>query len=211
MSRAKLALASVLVVFAVGAVSSASAMAAGQWYINGSKFTGEESIEGNQTGTSTLEMTISGIKTKISCTAATGTGKIKESNKDTSSAIKFTGCTVAEPSGCKTTSEIKTTATKTELEVEGEKVFDKYTPESGETFTTIPIEGCAVEGSYKVTGSARCEIQSPKTEAVEKECAFSSSTGSKLKFGANTATFTGKFLYKLTGTNKGKVWSAKTS
>jgi len=211
MLRKRLTLVAVLAVCLLNAVSAASAMAAGQWYINGSKFTGKESAEGNQSGSASVEMTISGIKTKITCTSASATGELKESNKDANKASTLTGCKVAEPSGCKTTETIKTAETKSELEVEGEKVFDKFVPTSGETFATVSIEGCAIEGTYKATGSSRCEVQNPNTEAVEKECVFSASSGSKLKFGSNPATWIEKIILFLTGTNKGKPWSAKTS
>jgi len=209
MLRIGLVLLSALAVLAVCAVSSSSALAAPNWVINGKEFTGSESVEG-VSGLADLEMTISGIKVTITCSVGKATGTIKETNKDSSSAIKFTGCKVAEPSGCKTTEEIVTVETKTELEEEKTtgKVWDKYIPNTGEIFTTIPIEGCAVEGSYKVTGSARCEIQSPKTEAIEKECVFNKESGSKLKFGNVEADFLATFKTKLTGTNKGKVWTA---
>ena len=66
----------------------------------------------------------------------------------------------------------------------GEKVFDKYVPESGETFWAFGIEGCHSKVSTKCPVALRCEIQSPKTEAVEKECVFNKESGSKLNSGA---------------------------
>jgi len=203
------ALVGAVAVLAVCVVSSSSALAAGQWYISALKFTGEEAVE-ETWGLADLESSIDGVNWILTCSVGSATGTIKESSKDTTSALKFTGCKFAEPSGCTPGYEIQWVSTKTELEVSGGKVFDKYVPESGETFTTFVIEGCPLEGVYKVSGSLRCEVKSPNTEAVEKECVFNKESGSKVKFNGE-ADFLATFKIKLTGTSKGKVWSAKTS
>jgi len=63
MLRIGLALVGAVAVLTVCAVSSSSALAAGQWYINGSKFTDEEAVE-ETWGLADLEWAIAGVKSR---------------------------------------------------------------------------------------------------------------------------------------------------
>lgn len=207
MSRARLALLSLLAVLAVTAVASASASAV-SWKVEGSNFSGTETVSGKlASGTkATLSMTVSAVKVKIVCNAASGTGEISGGTKDTSGAVTFSECSVSEPK-CTLSSgtTLKTVALTTALTEESSKPFDTYTPTTGTTYVTVGLEGCAAEGEYAVTGSARCE---GGAEAVETACDFTSGSGSSLKFGTSAATFEADFVYKLTGTKTGDKWGA---
>lgn len=208
MLRCRLTLTIAVLAWAVGACAaeSASATSVGQWIVAESEFSGSESVEATASGSVTLALEISKAKVVLTCTAAKATGSITEDSNDTSTGVTLSGCSVKEPSGCKTTATLKTVELKSELIVESEKVYDLYEPKSGTTLTTIEISGCSFEGEYSITGSLRCE---PGAEAVETTCDFGASSGSKLKFGANEATFTGNFGYRLTGANKGQKWAAQ--
>lgn len=194
----------------VGAVASASASAAGQWWVKGAVFNGEEATSGKQTLSAELSATVAGTKILILCDKASTTGKIELKNKDVSLPVKFTECKVFEPAGCTIPATLETPELNSELQVTGEKVYDKSAPNAGNTFFTVAITGCADEGSFKVTGNMRCEVSEPEIEAVKLPCEYSEESGSELKFGANVATFTEDMLLELTGGNAADVWSAKT-
>jgi hypothetical protein len=210
---------SMLAVFAVSAVASATASATnGQWYINGSKFTsGSETITASG-GPFVLKSTAGTTKTpiEIECKTVSSTGSnIKASFTDAYTTIVFSTCTVLTPTACKTTATITTTAGTTELFDNGTDVWDTFTPTGG-TFVTITITGCALENNYKVNGCASGKIVAPTTEAVTKELKFGEAIPAAAKcagltFGANEATLTGTAKFALSGTNKGKNWTAKIS
>src|ERR1700726_78756 len=120
MTRMKVVLLSLLAVFAIGAVASASASAfSKEWQV--CKEAGTEEFETNKcakkasggkfswvslTGTESLATTSTGgafelkagVKT-IKCTAVTDKGNIKAAGADEATEIKFTGCTTGQ-AGC---------------------------------------------------------------------------------------------------------------
>jgi hypothetical protein len=202
MSRHRLFLAATLVVFVAGMVASASASAAGQWYISGSAFSGTESVAIKADGSSTISTTITGTKTTLTCTSATDTGTITGGSKDTAEALKFSGCTISEPAGCKVASSLTTAKLTSELVEEGGQIYDQVQPSSGTTVLTLTITECALEGAYRLTGSVRCLAS--EVEEVAAACEFSSSSGSKLKAGSSEATFVSTTETTLTGANAGK-------
>lgn len=195
----------------LGAVASASASAAGQWYVGGLKFTGTESIKA-EFGSTTYLWELFNIKISILCDDASATGSISESNKDELEPVKLSECIVKEPSGCTVTS-VETTSLKSELVVEGEHVYDKDEPVSGTTLATIKISGCSVEGTYVISGTTRCLMAS--TESTADTCEYTASSGSKLKVakGESSAEASYEVSRKttLTGTDAGDSWGAKTS
>ena len=94
--------------------------------------------------------------------------------------VEFTGCkTAGEISTCTVTTPILVEAS-TRLEEEGGKIYDKFFQVSEEPFTEITLSTCALEGTYKVTGTTRGEV-------AGKVLKFS---GETLKFGSEKAEFT---------------------
>jgi hypothetical protein len=216
MSRVRLMLLSILVVFAVGAVASASASAAGQWWVSGAKFSGTEEVTARlKSGTkAVLKSKLPGgeevelLSPKISLRRA----DIFANSKGLAEEITFLETTVAKPVGCEMLSDIIVKPVLTELVVEGtpSKVFDLFTPQLGTKFATVELSNCAGEGLYQVTGQVRCEVQAPEFESLDKLCLFSAATvgGVGLKFGTEPATLVAEpeFLLYIK-----HFWSAKGS
>ena len=210
-TRPKTAIASLIISTFACAIASTPAFAAAQWFVGGSSFSGTESTESKSTGAFKLSGKIGKIKTVVSCSAAKATGTITENTKDTASAgLELSGCSVPEPTGCKTTEAPKTVAlASTIATVEESKIYDTIEPKSGSAFLTIFISGisCAIEGSYELAGSIRCEIPEPTVQAATKDCVSSSTTGSKLKLGSNETQPEVTLATTLTGTNKEQPWA----
>jgi hypothetical protein len=215
MSRFRLMLLSMLAVFAVGAVASASASAAGQWWVSGAKFSGTEGVTAHlKSGTkSVLKSNLPGGEEIdiLSLLLTIKLGDIFGINRGVVEEITLLEAEITVPLGCGLVSpSIIVKPVVTELVVEGAKVFNLFTPKTGTEFTTITITGCAAEGKYKVTGQARCEVQEPTVEAENKVCLFSAATAGAtgLKFGTEPATLTAEPEFLLV---KKQKWSAKTS
>jgi hypothetical protein len=140
-------------------------------------------------GTSTLAVTVAGVKFKISCTGQSGTAVINNSGgKGVGSNITTTyeGCSVTEPSGkgCSVPASISTETLKSE----SNEMNIKYMPASGETFAVITVSGCsntALNGKKSLTGSAQSVVEAGTPELQQ----WTSSSGSALKFAGQSATF----------------------
>lgn len=190
----------------------ASSTWAAQAYIEGSPFDGTETVEGKNTTSMKFTTTLTGgASLKVLCDKGVGKGTIEDGDKGTvPSGLELSECKITEPSSCKSSSTINTEPLVSELqEVEGGEVFIVSKPKSGDEWVTVEIEGCAAEGTYEVSGSARCEVITPREEAVEKECDFTATSGSTFKFGTKAATLEKVDSAILTGVNKGKKWSAR--
>jgi hypothetical protein len=204
----------VVAAFAVTTISAASASAAGQWWVSGTKFSGTEEVTGHlKTGTeATLKSMLPGGE-EIESESPKISGKKGDlfgNNKGLAEEITFLETTMIRPLPCSTESSLVIKPVVAELVVEGTKVFDLMTPKSGTEFATGTLTGCAAEGKYKATGQTRCEVQAPNTEAEDKLCLFSAATvgGVALKFGTEPATFTAELEILLV---KKQKWSAKES
>ncbi|MGD9736671.1 MAG: hypothetical protein AB7V58_13880 [Solirubrobacterales bacterium] len=114
---------------------------------------------------SKLASTVSGVVTEVQCTSLSGEGQLTnaESSVTGTGVIEYTGCTVTKPSGkgCVvkggeiTTNEVKgTTAGQAEAKI-------KFTPNSGETFASITIEGCSIgslNNTFPLAGSLIADV-----------------------------------------------------
>lgn len=184
------------------------------WYINGSLFSGTESI----TVSNLSELTINGhlkigseeIAVKILCTGASGEGSITESTRDTlRTGLKLSGCqatAISVPGGCKAVWEFSPTSELSSRisEVSG-IVSDIFETRFGWERPVFLIEGCALEGEYgTLTGKAACQIQEPTVEAKSKECFFTEASSPELRFAGKPVEFSMKTLVSLAGGNKGK-------
>jgi hypothetical protein len=215
MSRVRMLFLSVMAVFAVAAMAASEASAAApHWVVNGTAFTGSETVLGLlSNGNASLEATIGAVATDVLCTAADATGTILESTKDAAAnGITFTGCSVSKPTGCTVTNPITTVALSSALLTNETVGLDTWTPTSGTKFTELVFSGtaCSVEGKFTVTGQAQCE-GALNTEAETFACLFNKNSGKELlKLGTNTADFLAHFLFLLKGANDGKNWGAHT-
>lgn len=157
------------------------------------------SIKVTETESFTLSSTVVGIKFKLTCSKAAGTGEAANQTvggvmqvTGKKAITSFTGCEVKEPvgKGCKVTEPITT------LEANSVTKEDKtiFTPVNAEgKFTTITIAGCEgaaapLNGAKPVTGTASGE-NNPATPTTTD---FTATSGSSLKLAGQVATLTGK-------------------
>lgn len=161
------------------------------------------------TGNFNLTATVGGVKFKIVCTGLTGTASAK--NEEVGGVMgvsgtgvaEYSGCTVTEPSGkgCTVANPIKTV----ELAFTTKEMSFVYNPKSGETFTTIVVSGCSVtalNGEKLVKGTAVASVEAPSTGTNmgtgPTTQTFSTTSGSTLTFGGQSATLTGALHYATT-------------
>jgi len=211
-----LAVTAALVISAV----AAAAASAHTWTISGSNLASGSSetvaAELAAGSTATLTGTLLGQEFVLNSTKLTSEeGKITQgSNAEDSGKLVFSELTVVKPAGCHVTSPIRTKALKTELvsRTGDEQAYDKFTPASGETFATIEVFGCAVEGLYNVKGVAYGKGNAWGTEAVNQPLEFTPAInelfGAGLTLGTNPATLTANGTNHLTGPHAGQVFGA---
>jgi hypothetical protein len=224
MSLKKLGVA-LAVVMALGAVMASSSFGAAttgksQWYVAGAKLAAGASKEVTckATGTLTLESEVLGEHTKLTATGVECIGaKItQESSGSTGMAIdsgklKFTGVTIDEPAGCKVPTTLTTEELKTFVQMEstGTTVYDKFEPATGSTgtFVKVPITGCAIESTPKVTGTAfgKSSLLTGEESAVQTltfSSAINTAAGGSLLLGTKAATLAGVVDNELVGNAK---------
>jgi hypothetical protein len=142
-----------------------------------------------------ISTTVAESELKIQCTGIGGSGSLQniesgglQKVEGKELVFELSGCSVSKPAGCSTPATIKTVQLKALSEAVGEVDKINFTPASGTAIATIKIEGCAAEGSYKLTGTLTGLVQAASPPSVEF-----SATSSALKFGLNAATLTGLF------------------
>jgi hypothetical protein len=214
-----LAMVAVLGISAVSAVS-ASATQQTRYFVSGVELTGAaEEVEGT-VETAALNSTIAGLAVRIVCTTnklVAGAGKNAiEKNGLSKGEIEYAGCElykvekgVQEAQGAKCTIEIPIFKFTDQLVAgPGGLVEDEFkgTLES-ETFVEIKItakseQTCVLKGMFKAKGTYIASLGSEEErELTEHELVFTS-TGSKVKLGAEPASFTNRTRLHLK-TNKG--------
>jgi hypothetical protein len=203
----------VFAVMATSAIASATASAAPQWLINGTAFTGQETISAKQLSPITLKSALpGGTPITITCPTASSTGaKINGNNKGSATTISFgPTCATITPK-CKVQAQITTAGVNAEAtDLAGaEPLYIKFTPTT-QPFTVIKLAECAGEGSFNVQGLASCKVLAPTLSASTKLCTFQESTTllGSLRFGTEPATLEGTAGFSLSGVNVGKSWSA---
>jgi hypothetical protein len=138
-----------------------------------------------------LASTVSGIKFKVSCTGAKGSGEFQNEEGiaiGSGITLTLTGCSVTEPAGkeCTVPAEISTAS----LTAKTKEMSATFTPTTGTKFMTIKVSGCSVaalNGEKEVTGSATASV--PEMGPL----AFTATSGSALNYAAQAATFLGSF------------------
>ena len=82
-----------------------------------------------------------------------------------------------------------------------------FAPESGNTFTSITIDGCtnvSLNNTFKVNGTARGLVNNTNSSVK-----FSNTTGSKLTLGGNPAVYTDEIQNVMEGGEKLTVINEK--
>lgn len=206
MPKAKVVLLSLLVVFGIYAIASASA-SAHTFIIEGKEVGTKEKIAAEGTsGTSTMVSTIGSTKVTTVCKAGSSTVELEEGGK-AKGRTKTSECSIiGHESACHVREPIED-AFKEELVIFKEKLAVKEVPVEGEVFTDTEITGatCSLKGSYAVTGSQISELPGVEAEAVEHEI-VNTPAGSALRIGSNPMTLENTGHSKLAS---GKKWSAK--
>ena len=111
--------------------------------------------------------------------------------------LKFTGCTVTEPSKCSVSSTIETTNLSITSEDLGEVQRTLYAPKVGTKVGSFTISGCAAEGSYTVEGKLRSQTVNIHTEE------FGPKSGSELVISKSIRIYPEYWFHEVTaGTKK---------
>jgi len=203
MSRFRLILLSLFAVFAFSALASASASAACSDGGIKSVFCFHTNVEIHEElalGTVHLSL-LSGVlgstTTKIHCKDGTFHGKILLLGLGTG-VISYLGCTVEKPASCTVAQPI--VANVHALLSSGVMPATGTFTGTGanEKYTSITLEGesCVVKGTFEVNGSQLVEFPEGETSKVKHEI-VANKTGSHLKFGGNTASYSGTALIHL--------------
>jgi hypothetical protein len=195
-------------VLVLSGVATATASAAPEYFIDHTKVAGTETTTAKQSGTAKLTSTLNGSEVLIECTSGSGTGKIEPGGKSTAS-IKYEGCSMSKPAGCKLTAaeakEIKPTGLVDQLAGTTGAFTDSFSPASGTEFVAIAFEKCTStlnNGSHVVSGCAAAKAS--EAENVIGTLEFPATVGGcTLSFAGNAAMITARDEVELSGPNKG--------
>jgi hypothetical protein len=154
-------------------------------------------LEGLVLGAET-ELTATGVECKESTLSNTVVGT--ENMAVDAGRLNFTGVTVMKPAGCSVTGgEVTTEPLSTRLEMDsagGGTTYDRFEPLAGASgkFASIKITGCAIAGTYPVTGVTYGQaINATGVLATNQPLVFNATTN-----GFGTLMFAGKPA-KITG------------
>jgi hypothetical protein len=212
MRKIRMLLASMLAMFAIGAVASASASAAGCTAEVGAQcleFLGELTAE--------EKFEVLGANSALTV-AAIGTVLCNDVHAENALLLEVTGkpvavdklvlnfsgeCKLDGHATCKVTEPIKTVAIGGTLgTIAAGTATATFKPEAGTEFAKVTISGCEQEAIIKVTGEQLCKVPAITTEAVEHELTCAASE-SNLKDGTKLAEFEANVKAKATGTLAG--------
>jgi hypothetical protein len=210
MSKIKLIMLGLLVLFSFSAATAASAAAA-EWWVGGNLLKGKAELSTKAHVTKSL--TIKSTKLSVECSEVQVKGGfIAQHNENTIESLVFEGCGVVGQPSC----EVSPVATEPlAFPLEGEKgnVRLNFIPKTGAKFgvVTIKTKGtCTVTGSFELRSGAKkgmiCNYPGVETEHVEHELVFNEASGSEIEINGEKAMFFGEVLFKLAS---GKEWSAK--
>lgn len=208
-----------LAVLAIGVVTASSAFAApstikGYWLVKGATPSPSASVKCSKASEKiSLKGTIAGVSTSITATGVecpTGS-KIENATVEQaemaigSGTLKLTGVTLMEPAGCGIAETITTESLATKLEMDGESIYDRIAPATGTRLASFKITGCAIAGTYPLTGFVR-GLLANKTgvEKANQVIKFNSTSNafSELKLAGNTATLEGETNNELVSGNE---------
>jgi hypothetical protein len=192
-SAGRLLCLAVFVVFAVGAVASASASADSctggtHWvFCNDNNETLlNETVLGTY-GTAIFASHLGGTELKFECSSGDFEALLEHLGGGTG-LILFLGCKETAPAGCSLSStEVHVTFT---FQVEGTELatFTGNKNGTAHELFQLTMTGCSIAGSYTVTGTQMVELRSGGVSKVEHEIVAKKSQ-SNLKLGVETMSF----------------------
>jgi hypothetical protein len=208
---------------AMGAITAgaASASTTPEWFYSGKNLSvkpaegktgaGKESISASATAPFVLQTVLA----KIECTSMSlSFGQIAASGTGSVSSISLKGCKWAGSGKCLVPATITTGAIATEqFYVNGSAVWDEYRGVG--SLTSVLIEGCSLEGTYRLNGALCAQEIAPATEAVTKEQVLGVPKGEGahacgLSFGAGgAAKMDGSMALSLSGSQLGASWTGR--
>lgn len=156
----------------------------------------------------TAKIVVPSLSLTIECTSgSTESFSIKTAGQAEGS-IALTGCSVPSSKFC----TVKPITLKVfgELTERNGVVYVAFRPQAG-SFGLVQIsESCALAETSQLTGNLAAEAKG--TEKTEQALPFSAATAkgaeTKLKFGANAATFEASLTGSLSGAHAGEAWAA---
>lgn len=171
--------------------------AGGKAKLNAQAFGGLIQVELTATGIECVEAT-------INQTTVGGVAMAEDAGK-----IRFTGVSVMEPAECTVPSTLTTNKLKTKIEMhsgsgaEGEIVFDRFEPETGNVFIEIPFSNCAIAGNQPVEGSVYGQSglktgQLSAQQTLTFSSAVNTTAGGTLQFAGEPASLTANVINELT-------------
>jgi len=151
-------------------------------------------------GVSKLSATALGVPITIECKQDKIAGELGSGGSSTNTVITYEKCVLggAAEEDCKVEKTLTTNKLKDQLTSSG-RIEDTFEPETGTKFITIAISHttgheCSIEGSYPITGSQKCEVDTSNSVAETLQAAHEvicDTSGSSLKLGGNAATYQG--------------------
>jgi hypothetical protein len=173
MSKVKTIGAALFAVLALTAMAAGSASAAG-WHVNGTELTGTQSaaLATSAVTDKPAVLNVPALPLKITCTGPLEgvSPKITAPNTGSATTLKFTTCSVVEPTTCKLSApEIKTeevTATVSTATSPVDHILFKAT--TAKHFTEFVLEGtsCSISGKKAVTGTVVLKSATGQTESA---------------------------------------------
>jgi hypothetical protein len=140
------------------------------------------------TGLVVAQAEIAGIPVEIKCETYGGTKTVSNFEEEGVMGFKgegkmqFSGCTVSKPAGCSIKSfETVTLSESSEDLKEVQRTL--FAPKEGTKLATLTLSGCALEGSYTISGKLRSQTANIHTEE------FSSTSGSEATLGGKPIIF----------------------
>ena len=210
-----------LTVLAVGAVASASASAtivhpAYAGLANNVHLKIENLKVPGYSGNTKLGFTLAGLEVEIVCSQEHGSGYVENSEAlgmgHSLGELHYLSCSINKPSGqgCLVSNSLILVREVLNLlllhEGSGFYLVD-FSPESGNTLTSITIDGCtntSLNNTFKMNGTLRGLVSNTNSSVK-----FNSTTGSKLTLGGNPATYTDEIQYVMEGGEKLTVINEK--
>jgi len=201
-----------------GAVKLGGAYAGGTWStrpsppefkVGGSPIAASEEVPFESKNVSGTAMSLQSAGMKIECKMVKGSGDLLAEGAS-KSGVEYSSCTAPEPAHCKVAEPIVLKTTGRTLLFEGAPA-DKFSPETGETLTTIDLSSsggtCSLAGELPVRGTLQSLVENGATDAVEHTLVFKATTGSAVEVAGSAATLKLKEAVKLSGAYAGEEWN----
>jgi hypothetical protein len=211
---------------ALSAFVASAAQAGHTWEVGGALMGAgtSKTCQATADGTMTLKSEVLGEEFDITSTATATDGcRIIQSGsgstavaEDTAEKITFSGLTVDKPVGCSAASPITTVAMSSKIITVGSVAYTTFKPESGTTWFSLVLSGCAAAETYPMKGSLCLEMPQVGVFAVQQTIKASAAADTAcstdgLSFGGKPVILRGGVILELTGVDAGKSWGFTTT